>query len=52
MSCELTADQANTLGLLLDIAGIIILFIWGPPQPKLDEGSALLLEGAEFDEVH
>lgn len=44
----MTADQANTWGLILDMLGILIVFVWGPPQPKLKEGSALLLSGAAY----
>lgn len=46
----MAADQANTLGLILGMVGILLLFIWGPPQPKLEEGSALLLSGAAYAE--
>lgn len=46
----MTADQANTLGLVLDIVGIIVIFIWGPPQPKLEEGEAILADGKVYDE--
>ncbi len=34
----------NTIGLLLGIVGVIIIFIWGPPQPTLEEGIGLGLE--------
>jgi len=34
----------NTIGLLISIAGVIILFFWGPPQPKLDSGIGISLE--------
>ncbi len=44
----MTPDQANSLGLILDMLGIVVIFIWGPPQPKLEEGSALLLSGAAY----
>ena len=32
----MTARWLNTVGLVLGIAGVVILFIWGPPQPDLD----------------
>jgi len=28
----------NVIGLVLGLIGVIIIFIWGPPQPKLEEG--------------
>jgi hypothetical protein len=33
----LTAQWLNRLGLVLGIAGVVILFIWGPPQPNFEE---------------
>jgi hypothetical protein len=33
----LTAQLLNTVGLLLGIVGVLILFKWGPPQPNFDE---------------
>jgi NhaP-type Na+/H+ or K+/H+ antiporter len=41
----LTARWLNTIGLVLGIAGVAILFKWGPPQPDFDEGFAI---GASF----
>jgi hypothetical protein len=35
----------NTLGLALGMAGVVIIFIWGPPQPDLDPQGKLLFEG-------
>jgi len=41
----MTCQQAfNSFGLLLDIFGVAIIFIWGPPQPVLETGVALGLE--------
>lgn len=40
----LTAQWLNTVGLLLGMAGVVILFIWGPPRPDLDEGVKLSLD--------
>jgi hypothetical protein len=34
---DLTDPWLNTVGLVLGIAGVVILLIWGPPQPDLDE---------------
>lgn len=31
----------NTIGLMLGIAGVVIIFRWGPPQPDFDEGVSL-----------
>lgn len=33
----------NAVGLTLGMAGVVFIFIWGPPQPSF-EGNALLLE--------
>jgi hypothetical protein len=29
------------IGLVLGMAGVVLIFIWGPPQPDLEEGIAL-----------
>lgn len=34
----------NTIGLILNIIGVIILFKWGYPQPSFENGSFLGLE--------
>ena len=36
----------NTIGLTLGIIGVVLIFIWGPPQPQLDTGISLGLEDA------
>jgi hypothetical protein len=36
--CALTAQWLNTIGLVLGMVGVVILFIWGPPQPDFIEG--------------
>ena len=36
----------NRIGLLVGIAGVIITFIWGPPQPDFG-GDRLLLESSD-----
>ncbi len=43
----LPAQWLNTIGLVLGIAGVLIIFRWGPPQPDFDEGIAL---GISFTE--
>jgi hypothetical protein len=40
----LTAQWLNTVGLLLGIAGVVILFIWGPPQPNFEESVGRAIE--------
>jgi hypothetical protein len=45
----MTARWLNTIGLLLGMTGVVILFIWGPP-PSFDEGDYLLL--ANQDAAH
>jgi hypothetical protein len=42
----LTARWLNTVGLALGMAGVVILFIWGPPLPDFDETVGLALEPA------
>lgn len=34
----------NTIGLVLGLVGVGLIFVWGPPQPQLDEGVGLGLE--------
>ena len=38
----------NTIGLLLNTAGIVFLFFYGPPQPTFEEGVNLGLENANL----
>jgi hypothetical protein len=42
--CALTARRLNTIGLVLGIVGVLIIFEWGPPQPSFDEGVAIGIE--------
>lgn len=28
----------NSTGLIFGLIGVIFIFVWGPPQPQLDEG--------------
>jgi hypothetical protein len=34
----------NSIGLLLNIAGVVLLFFFGPPQPAFEEGVGCGLE--------
>jgi hypothetical protein len=36
----------NIAGLLLGMAGVVMIFIWGPPQPSFQIGVAIGLEEA------
>lgn len=38
------AQELNTIGLFLGMAGVVLIFVWGPPQPDLSEGVGLGLE--------
>ena len=40
----MTAQTLNTVGLLLNIAGVILVFFYGFPQPTHEEGVGLDLE--------
>ena len=40
----ITAQTLNTLGLVLGLVGVALIFVWGPPQPQLEEGVGLGLE--------
>jgi hypothetical protein len=41
----MTAQQLlNTIGLVLSMVGVVIIFKYGPPQPNLEEGVGLGLE--------
>lgn len=39
-----TAQCLNAIGLVLAMVGVVLIFIWGPPQPSFDEGVGLALE--------
>jgi len=49
---EMTSETVNTIGLVLDIAGVILLFFFGLP-PELNRGGKnyLLLEQPNEDEA-
>ena len=38
------SKKLNTLGLFLGIVGVVLLFCWGPPQPKLEKGIGIQVE--------
>ena len=38
----MTAQSLNTIGLALGMVGVVILFIWGPPQPDFIEGDVYI----------
>jgi hypothetical protein len=38
------AQWLNTIGLVLGMAGVVMLFIWGPPQPSFEDEVSLSLE--------
>ncbi len=42
----MTPQSVNTLGLFLGILGVVLIFIWGPPQPSLQTGISLGIEDA------
>ena len=42
MSCQ---QILNTAGLVLGMAGVGILFVYGPPQPTFEEGVGIGLQG-------
>lgn len=31
----------NTIGLLLGMVGVAMIFIWGPPQPSFEQGGVI-----------
>ena len=41
MTC---AQLFNSMGLVLGMLGVALIFVWGPPQPQLDEGVDRVLE--------
>lgn len=42
----MTSQTANVIGLVLGIVGVVLIFIWGPPQPNLHTGISLGIEDA------
>ena len=47
----MSANEVGSLGLILDIVGVCLLFVFGFPQPKLEKGNALLLEEDDEEAV-
>jgi len=43
-------DFLNRAGLLFGIVGVALIFVWGPPQPNLEEGIGIGAEGPLVDE--
>lgn len=52
--CTLQSEKqlglVNSIGLLLGIAGVVLLFFYGSPQPDFQKGISLGLDGPEVDE--
>jgi len=42
----MTAHVLNSIGLVLGMVGVLLIFVWGPPQPNFDEGVSLGIEPA------
>ena len=42
----ITIQVLNTVGLSLGMLGVVLIFIWGPPQPNLEEEVGLALDPA------
>lgn len=40
----MTVALLNRIGLACGITGVVLLFIWGPPQPSFEEGIGIALE--------
>jgi len=40
----MTAVILNQVGLVFGILGVVVIFVWGPPVPNLEEGISLGLE--------
>ena len=40
------ARLVNATGLVLGMIGVLMIFIWGPPQPSF-EGDSILLESTD-----
>ncbi len=38
------SKKLNTIGLMIGIIGVILLFSWGPPQPKFELGIGIQVE--------
>jgi hypothetical protein len=40
------AQFLNSVGLILGMLAVLLIFIWGPPQPNLEEGVGVALDTA------
>lgn len=40
----MSAALLNRIGLACGIIGVVLIFIWGPPQPSLEEGIGIAIE--------
>ncbi|MBI9055462.1 MAG: hypothetical protein JEY96_16690 [Bacteroidales bacterium] len=43
-SLKNNSKSLNRIGLILGMLGVIILFLWGPPQPKFEKGIGIMVE--------
>jgi len=41
---DIAREWWNVVGLCLGIMGVVLLFIWGPPQPSFEKGIGIGLE--------
>lgn len=44
------ARWVTTIGLVLGLVGVVMIFIWGPPQPSFG-GDAILLESTNENKL-
>jgi hypothetical protein len=42
----LTPQYLNTAGLALGMLGVLVIFIWGPPQPAFEDSVGVALDSA------
>jgi len=42
----MASHVVNSIGLILGMMGVILIFVWGPPQPNFDESVGLAIEEA------
>ena len=40
----MNSKTLTTIGLCLGMLGVILIFIWGPPQPNLKPGVSIMVE--------
>ena len=41
---DICGKALSTIGLILGMIGVILIFIWGPPQPSFEQGGSIGLE--------